>query len=259
MRLSILSAKGGVGKSTISLLLAKSLAELGERVMIMDRDPVASISMLLGARREGLVESLAQGREPTGFTLSSGNITVVKCFGQGPRYLLDLETVMKTPELSLKMQRKCEEVLSGDYSFFIVDNASFVMPQEPLVSLEFNTFLRLRPKEKVLRVYISDPSEYSLRVTEDYFKKLESLKPAGEPYAFIINLVPPFEDSIKASKKHLDSVISELELRDGFILPFIEELFQLSSPNVKVPREIEEFSRRLVKLRAVQEVGAGRA
>ncbi|MEW9491219.1 MAG: AAA family ATPase [Candidatus Aramenus sulfurataquae] len=56
--MSIISAKGGVGKSTISLLLGKALAELGDDVLITDRDPLAYVSNVFGVKGQGTIQSV---------------------------------------------------------------------------------------------------------------------------------------------------------------------------------------------------------
>ncbi|WP_252896754.1 ParA family protein [Metallosphaera hakonensis] len=48
MRISIRSSKGGVGKSTIAISLAKALAMKGYDVLLMDRDVVGYASYLAG-------------------------------------------------------------------------------------------------------------------------------------------------------------------------------------------------------------------
>lgn len=63
MRIIILGNKGGVGKSTVGLLLAKRLCELGKTVLLVDRDQIGYASWLVGIKRKGLIASVVDGEE----------------------------------------------------------------------------------------------------------------------------------------------------------------------------------------------------
>ncbi len=66
--LAVASAKGGVGKTTVSLNLALALAELGTRVVLVDTDPQGAVGLWLGGRlseRPGIADCLAGEADPS--------------------------------------------------------------------------------------------------------------------------------------------------------------------------------------------------
>ena len=62
IKVAIASQKGGVGKTTISINLAYSLARRGHRILLLDADPQGSIGLSLvanAAYRTGFFDALA--------------------------------------------------------------------------------------------------------------------------------------------------------------------------------------------------------
>ena len=58
----VASGKGGVGKSVLSILLAKQLSDDGRRVLLLEGDQnLGSLHVLLGVRRRGTLEGLVRG------------------------------------------------------------------------------------------------------------------------------------------------------------------------------------------------------
>lgn len=71
--LCIASAKGGVGKTTVSLNLAFAMAKRGARVLLADLDPQGAVAHSLGRREvePGLAGFLAQGLSLEGLLLKT--------------------------------------------------------------------------------------------------------------------------------------------------------------------------------------------
>jgi chromosome partitioning protein len=63
---AILNQKGGVGKTTVTLGLAASAMAAGRRILVVDLDPQASSSWVLGVDPESLDETVADVLQPKG-------------------------------------------------------------------------------------------------------------------------------------------------------------------------------------------------
>ena len=80
------AVKGGVGVSTLALMLAKALAEQGSSVTLVDMDVMGYISI----RVNGLSAQSVDGEKPAaGYAGKIDRIQVVKFLGDGMRLEVD--------------------------------------------------------------------------------------------------------------------------------------------------------------------------
>lgn len=118
MRVVVLTnQKGGVGKSTLSVLLAQWLAERHRlRVGVIDLDTQANASKSLarfGSGREAAELFESHGIRPMAATAAS-----LRLFA-GTKRLADLE--LAKPEVILPTFRRQVAALSGDFDFVVID------------------------------------------------------------------------------------------------------------------------------------------
>lgn len=116
--ISLLNHKGGVGKTTSAINIGAGMAELGRRVLLIDLDPQANLSLSLGIprQRETIYEALRGESELVPYNVKEG-----------------LDVVMSTLDLSgAEMElineagrefilRELFEPVKEDYDFIIID------------------------------------------------------------------------------------------------------------------------------------------
>lgn len=113
--IGVMSGKGGVGKSTVSVLLAKALHEQGYKVGILDADITGpSIPRLLGVK-DAKIEQSELGLLPA----KAGGISVMSL-----NLLLGDETqpvIWRGPILANTVKQFWEEVFWGELDYLIID------------------------------------------------------------------------------------------------------------------------------------------
>ncbi len=118
--LSVTSGKGGVGKTTMTVNLAQTLAEMGKRVLILDGDiGLANVDIFLGVRPQKTLEDFFSGEE----SLENIIVKVTKNIHLIPSSsgLTDLKSI---DVYKRKMLMDEVSMLNNTYDFLIVDTAS---------------------------------------------------------------------------------------------------------------------------------------
>ncbi|MCG3109315.1 Iron-sulfur cluster carrier protein [Metallosphaera sp. J1] len=237
MRLSIQSAKGGVGKSTISMNISLALAERGFRVLLLDRDNVGYSSRLAGIEEPGLLSSVVDGVESKfseHFKYKKGSITVIKIMGDGPRYDSDVKKLMNELDLKVRFSELYSSVLkSYPHDYVIVDNASLITFDHDMVRLELTEYQKNYPNMPVRRIYISNNSELAVNETLSYIENAERKTTVGKAIGFCINLIAPGRESYAESL--LDKALKRTNFNLGILIPFFEEVFQYSDEMTSMP------------------------
>ena len=69
--ISLLNHKGGVGKTTSAINIGAALVQLGKRILLVDLDPQANLTISLGIRRQKITiyENIRGEAEITPFTV----------------------------------------------------------------------------------------------------------------------------------------------------------------------------------------------
>jgi flagellar biosynthesis protein FlhG len=118
--LSVTSGKGGVGKTTLTVNLALTLAEMGKKVLILDGDiGLANVDIFLGIRPQRTLEDFFNHGTPLDEIIvrAHKNLHVIPSSSG----LIDLSTI---DVYTRKMLMDEVSMLNNTYDYFLVDTAS---------------------------------------------------------------------------------------------------------------------------------------
>lgn len=145
MIVTVCSTKGGVGKTTLAANLGGLLADLGQRVLLIDADiqPTLSSYYALSARAaQGLTALMQQGSMSACVSRTSVGCDLV--YSDDPAGRLQ-DWVLHTPDGRVRLRRTLEGL--ADYDFTIIDTQGAVGPLQDAAVLAAHLLLSPIPPE----------------------------------------------------------------------------------------------------------------
>ena len=247
MRIAFHGYKGGVGKSTLALMLAKALAESGKKVLFIDRDIMSYASQLAGIKDDGLVVQIALGKNPENFhktiKLGNGQLKIVKMFSLGIDYYKAMRNFDKVNEFIDFYTNFLKE---ESFDYMIVDNPVFLTWENNPITYEVEAYKKVFPNEKSAVILVTDPLPYSIEDSIVYLRRIGSESPLPwHPLAGIINMAVGEK---KQYMEDLKKLMNFLGFPIGVIVSFYDKIFQFYGKieDLEVVPEIRQLAEKIV-------------
>jgi MinD-like ATPase involved in chromosome partitioning or flagellar assembly len=219
------AVKGGVGVSTLALMLAKALAEQGNSVTLVDMDVAGYISSIANIRVNGLLAQSVDGEKlVAGYAGKIGRIHVVKFLGDGMRFFDDVEKLRRNPDQLTKLVAEYTAV-SSDSDYLVIDVAPCFL--DLILKSPFISYWLISPAS--FRIYVTDDKRPSITATVSFIKRVEDGFAAGQPFAVVINKAHDLEKSIA------EKLREETESTHLLTIPFTPQLLHFSGDLGELP------------------------
>jgi len=217
--------KSDVGASTLALMLAKALAERGNRVTLVDMDVAGYISSIANIRVNGLLaRSVDDEKLGNGYVGKIGRIQVVKLLGDGMRFFDDVEKLRRNPDQLTKLVAEYTAV-SSDSDYVVIDVAPCFL--DLILKSPFISYWLISPAS--FRIYVTDDKRPSITATVSFIRRVEGGFAAGQPFVVVINKAQNLEKPIA---KELSE---ETESTNLLTIPFTPQLFHFSGDLGELP------------------------
>lgn len=195
--ISIANNKGGVGKTTTTLNLATALTKLGEKVLMIDLDPQASLSVNYG------LEPLETHNSVYNVFMDELDMEDIICKLEENLYLIPATIELSKVELNLISRLSRETVLKkklnkikNEFDYILIDNS----PSLGLLAIN-----SLVASDYVIAPM--DPTYLSLRGLEILNEVVEQVKEINEKLQFLGVVITMFD----ARVNHHREIIEELK------------------------------------------------
>lgn len=203
--IAVISAKGGVGKTTVALHVALALAERGKRTLLVDLDPQGAVGHSLrkgDTEWRGLVDVLAEEASVVEVIVATNEPRLSLL----PRGRLD---PIDAPELEAMLQ--APEVLDGVLSQ--LDDAYDVVVLDTPAGMGAATRGALAVADEALVVIKAEP--LALRTLQQTLRVVEHTAQTTNPALSLLGILPTM---VELTKEHTQAPLVELWSGFGGVL-----------------------------------------
>lgn len=256
-RIAVVSAKGGVGKTTVSLNLALALAERGQRTLLVDLDPQGAVGHSLGKGDTdwpGVVDVLAgEARvEDVVVRTFEPKLSILPRGRLDPVDAIELEELLREPEVLEGLL----EPLEGSFDRMVLDTPAGVGAA---------TRGALAVADWALVVFKAEP--LALRTIQQTLRVIEHVAATTNPRLALMGIIATM---VELQKDHAQGPL--VELWNGFegvldtTIPRSDTIARASMLGIPVayhagalPPEARRFEQLAAELEAIHESSHGRS